>query len=56
GPLERIESEIIAMGKSLNKQGNITFSYGIEQYNGQWNKSLKAADEAMYRHKRSKSH
>ncbi|MFT5788849.1 MAG: diguanylate cyclase (GGDEF)-like protein, partial [Shewanella sp.] len=42
GPLERIESEIIAMGKSLNKQGNITFSYGIEQYNGQWNKSLKA--------------
>ncbi|MCL1058901.1 sensor domain-containing diguanylate cyclase [Shewanella gelidimarina] len=54
GPLERIESEIIAIETDLSEQGAVSFSYGIEQYNGQWNKTLKAADEAMYRNKRGK--
>lgn len=54
GPLERIESEIIAIEDDLSEQGAVSFSYGVEQYNGQWNKTLKAADEAMYRNKRGK--
>ncbi|QQX82479.1 diguanylate cyclase [Shewanella sp. KX20019] len=54
GPLERINNEINAIEKALEQQGLVSFSYGIEQYNGQWNKTFKAVDEAMYRNKRDK--
>ena len=54
GPLERVENEISHIETALSERGGISFSYGIEQYHGQLNKTIKAADEAMYRHKRAK--
>ncbi|MCL1048748.1 diguanylate cyclase [Shewanella abyssi] len=54
GPLERINDEISTIEKALVVQGLVAFSYGIEQYNGQWNETFKAVDAAMYRNKRGK--
>lgn len=54
GPLERIENEINIIETALSERGDISFSYGIEQYHGQLNKTIKAADEAMYKQKRAK--
>ncbi|WOT06159.1 sensor domain-containing diguanylate cyclase [Shewanella youngdeokensis] len=54
GSLTQIENDLGTIQDTLRQQGNISFSYGIEHFNGQWNKTLKAADDAMYCQKRAK--
>ncbi|GGP48916.1 GGDEF domain-containing protein [Shewanella algicola] len=56
GPLETLETQIIQIQKELSQLSSaIYFSYGIAQYQQDWNKSFKQADSNMYQQKRLKN-
>nr|WP_303648567.1 sensor domain-containing diguanylate cyclase [Shewanella metallivivens] len=56
GPLEILETQITQIQKELSQlTPAIYFSYGIAQYQQDWSKSFKQADNNMYQQKRLKS-
>ncbi|MGI2066488.1 sensor domain-containing diguanylate cyclase [Shewanella sp. MF08487] len=56
GPQTQIEQDLDNMRKTLNQNSelNLSFSYGIAAFEGDWSQSFKTADNAMYEQKRAK--
>ena len=56
GPQAQIEQDLDNIRKTLNQDSelNLSFSYGITAFEGDWSQSFKTADNAMYEQKRAK--
>jgi GGDEF domain-containing protein len=55
GPLDKLEAQIIQLAQDLSQlTPAIQFSYGIAQYQHDWQSAFKLADSNMYHQKRLK--